>query len=90
MGAAWITMMPPVNSAVTTTMGSDLTPILYMLRKSSLASKLKRTSRVMMRPSITPMPPTTVAVDSRKAPSMAKGVSALDEEVLLMRGGAGC
>ena len=27
-GAAWMTMMAPVKSAVTTTMGIDLTPIL--------------------------------------------------------------
>ena len=35
MGAAWMTMMAPVKSAVTTTMGNDLTLILYMLRRSS-------------------------------------------------------
>src|SRR4051794_14381679 len=73
-GAACTTMMAPVKSAVTTTIGSDLTPILYMARRSSRRSKSKRTKRRTMRPPKMPMAPSTDARPSTRSRAASSSV----------------
>src|SRR5437868_3786911 len=72
VGAACTTMMPPVKSAVTNTMGSDLTPILYRLESVSFGSRSRRAMRSKICPNSTPIRPIVPAAPMKSRPSAVK------------------
>src|SRR4051812_13806640 len=66
-------MIPPVNSAVTVTIGTDLMPIRYRLRKSSLRSKSRRTVRRTIAASSTAKAPSSETLSPTERERAAKG-----------------
>ena len=73
MGAAWTTMIAPVKSAVTTTMGSDSTPILYMFRFELEPVEVDACQRPTMRPARMPICPAVSAMSKTLSRAAAKG-----------------
>ncbi len=69
VGADWITMIAPVNSAVMITMGTDFTPIRYINRSTSWPSISSLTKRTRMSRRSTAMPPMASATSRNNAPA---------------------
>jgi len=81
-----MTMMPPVNNAVTVTMGNDLMPMRCKFRNSSLRSKSRRSTRRAISNSKTPSPPIRDSTPLAFAPSASTtGLAREEDSVCIAR-----